>query len=92
MVPDAVAAPNPVVVVEVLSAGSRGVDTTRNFASCFRVPSIAHRLVVDPTQPLVVHHRRAPATGDIERRILTAGPTALDPPGLAVSVASFYAA
>lgn len=89
--PDTVAPPNPIVVVEVLSPGSRSVDTTKKFAGYFRVPSIVHYLVVDPAQPLVVHHRRDPLSGEIGSRIVTGGPIALDPPGLSMAVESFYA-
>lgn len=90
--PDTVAPPNPVIVVEVLSPGSRSVDTTKKFAGYFRVPSIAHYLVVDLAQPVVVHHRRDPATGEIASRILTGGAVLLDPPGFSVAIDDFYAA
>ena len=37
---DAIAAPNPVIVVEVLSPGTASVDTSRKLAGYFRAPSI----------------------------------------------------
>ena len=48
-----------------------------------------HYLIVDPTQPSVVHHARG--TGDtILTRIVTAGSIALDPPGLEIALADIY--
>jgi hypothetical protein len=47
-------------------------------------------LVVDPDKPLVVHHARA--SGEtIHTRVVTQGTVELDPPGLAVALADFYA-
>ncbi len=39
---DAMAASNPVIVVEVLSPGTSSVDTGAKLAGYFRLPSIAH--------------------------------------------------
>ncbi len=90
MAPDAVAAPNPVVVVEVLSPGTASTDTGAKLADYFLVPSIAHYLIVHPTRRTVTHHRR---TGDgIDTRIVVAGPIALDPPGLVITVEEIYGA
>ncbi len=41
-------APNPVVVVEVLSPSTRGIDTTVKLAGYFLVPSLKHYLIVEP--------------------------------------------
>jgi Uma2 family endonuclease len=81
--------PNPMIVVEVLSPSTRRVDATTKLAGYFRLPSVAHYLIVDPTQPLVVHHvRRA---GDaILTYIVTEGAIALDPPGMELRLADFY--
>ncbi len=85
---DEVAAPNPVVIVEVLSPGTAGVDTDSKLAGYFRVPSVAHYLIVHPTKPLVVHHRRA--ADAVDTRILAGGEVAMDPPGITVRVEEFY--
>ncbi len=45
MAPDAVVVPNPVVVVEVLSPGTRSVDTAQKLVDYFRVTSIRHYLI-----------------------------------------------
>jgi Uma2 family endonuclease len=81
--------PDPVIIVEVVSASSRRIDATLKLASYFRLPSVMHYLIVDPTQPSVVHHARG--TGDtILTRIVTAGSIALDPPGLELALADIY--
>ena len=56
--PDAIAAPNPVVVVEVLSPSTRAIDTGERLVDYFRVPSIQHFLVVHVRRREVAHHRR----------------------------------
>ena len=48
MADDAVAVPNPVVVVEVLSPGTASTDTGGKLADYFRVPSVAHYLIIHP--------------------------------------------
>jgi Uma2 family endonuclease len=42
---DAVAAPNPVIIVEVLSPGTTSTDTGGKLADYFCVPSVAHYLI-----------------------------------------------
>jgi len=46
-------------------------------------------VIVDPTQPVVVHHSRSADT--IITRIATEGRIALDPPGLELDLADIYA-
>ena len=90
MADDAVAAPNPVIIVEVLSRGTTATDTGRKLADYFRVPSVAHYLVVHPTRRTVTHHRRA---GDgIDTRIIVNWPIAMDPPGIVITVEEIYGA
>lgn len=83
--------PNPVIVVEVLSPSTQHIDMSRKLAGYFRLPSVAHYLIVDPTQPSIVHHARG--TGEtILTRVMTEGQIVLDPPGLEISVEEIYAA
>jgi len=83
--------PNPIIIVEVLSPSTRRVDVGLKLAGYFQLPSVAHYLIVDPTQPTVIHHARG--TGDtIATRVVTEGSIALDPPGIALSLADIYAA
>jgi Uma2 family endonuclease len=86
---DAIAAPNPVIVVEALSPGTRGVDTGAKLDGYFRVPSIIHYLIVLRAKRGVIHHRRAP-DGDIDTRIVSSGRIALDPPGITLDSDEIY--
>lgn len=81
--------PNPVIVVEVPSPGTRSRDTGQKLADYFRVPSIRHYLIVDADEPLVIHHRRT-EDGRIETAIIRAGALTLDPPGLTIPIERFY--
>lgn len=58
---DAIAVPNPVVVVEVLSPKAQSVDTGAKLVGYFAVPSVQHYLIVHPTKHMVIHHCRAAA-------------------------------
>ena len=84
MADDAVAAPNPVIVVEVLSPGTASTDTGGKLADYFKVPSIMHYLIVHPIRRMVTHHRRI--AGRIETMVVVNGPITLDPPGIAIAV------
>ena len=86
----AVAAPNPVVVVEVLSPSSRSTDTGAKLADYFRVPSVRHSLVPQAGFQQVIHHRRSDGGASIETRVLLDGTIRLDPPGFGVAIADFY--
>jgi Uma2 family endonuclease len=86
--PQTMTAPNPVVVVEVLSPSTRGVDTTVKLAGYFRVPSLKHYLIVDLGRRHVVHYRKQ-ADGTVTVAVITEGEIAFDPPGISVAVSSF---
>ena len=85
----AIEVPNPVIVVEVLSPSTRHIDLSAKLADYFRLPSVAHYLIVDPDKPRVVHHARN--TDDtILTRIVTNGSIRLDPPGMELAMAALY--
>jgi Uma2 family endonuclease len=86
----AVEVPNPLIVVEVLSPSTRQVDVSIKLAGYFRLPSVAHYLIVDPGEPMIVHHARGTG-GDIITRVVTEGAITLDPPGLDIAVGDVYA-
>jgi len=86
--PNDIAAPNPVIVVEMLSPGTRSIDTGEKLAGYFRVPSIQHYLIVSARRREVVHHPRA--AGAIVSTVVTEGEIALDPPGVSIGVAAIY--
>ncbi len=85
-----VVTPNPVIVVEIVSPSSRRLDTQIKFADHFRVPSIAHFVVVLIERRQATHHRRE---GDrLVSEILPAtGRLRFDPPGFGVEIAPFFA-
>jgi Uma2 family endonuclease len=85
----AVEVPNPIIVVEVLSPSTRHIDLSTKLADYFRVPSIAHYLIVDPEKSRVVHHARA-ERDTITTRIINAGGIKLDPPGIEIDMADIY--
>jgi Uma2 family endonuclease len=87
---DAVAVDDPVILVEVVSPGSRAVDTGQKLADYFRLPSLRHYLVVTLDPRAVIHHRRG-EDGRIDTAILHRGVLSLDPPGLAVGVEALFA-
>jgi Uma2 family endonuclease len=87
---DEIAVPDPVAVVEVLSASTRGVDLTRKLVAYFQVPAVQHYLVFWADRPQVVHHRRREDGQGVETRMLTEGEIRLDPPGISITLAEIY--
>ena len=83
--------PNPVIVAEVLSPSTRHVDLSAKLAGYLRVPSIVHYLIVDPVQPLIIHHARQ-AGDTFLTRVVRDGVIALDPPGMEISIDDVYGA
>jgi Uma2 family endonuclease len=86
---DAMAVPDPLVIIEVLSPTTSGVDRGLKPRDYFRVPSLQHYLVVWPETQRIVRHSRTP-DGDIATKVFASGEIALDPPGLALAFADFY--
>jgi len=86
---EAIEANDPVILVEVVSPSSRGIDRGAKLASYFLLPSLRHYLLVDTDKRVVIHHHRSEA-GRIEVAILHDGALSLDPPGLAVEVRDIF--
>jgi Uma2 family endonuclease len=87
---DAIAAPNPVIVVEVLSPSTQAIDGADKLADYFRVASVQHYLIFRSRRREVIHHRRM---GDeIATRVINLGAIALDPPGITIDLADIYTA
>ena len=80
---------DPMVIVEVTSSSTASVDSGRKLEAYFRLPSLRHYLIVGTSRPTVIHHERL-ADGTIQTRILASGELCLDPPGLALDVASLF--
>lgn len=88
--PDALLVENPIIVVEVLSPTTGRNDVLRKLAGYFGLPSVRHYLIVDPDEPLVIHHARGD-DGVVRTLALTEGAASLDPPGLELALAEIYA-
>ena len=87
--PEAVKVTDPVVVVEVVSRNSRGLDTSTKLVDYFKLPSLVHYLVIDPTRRVIVHHGRDDDPG-IRTSVYHDGSLRLDPPGIEVAVAACF--
>jgi Uma2 family endonuclease len=90
MAAEATVAPNPIIVVEVLSPSTQGGDLTRKLIGYFKVPSVQHYLILFAERPQVIHHRRRDDGDGIETRMLVAGEIRLDPPGITITVEEIY--
>lgn len=87
---DVVSLDDALIVVEVVSRSSSALDSGAKLEDYFRLPSLAHYLIVKPAARAVIHHRRAPG-GGIATAILREGDLMLDPPGLTIPLAEFFA-
>jgi Uma2 family endonuclease len=90
MADNAIAAPNPVIIVEVLSPRTSAADTGGKLADYFQVPSIAHYLIVHATRRVITHHRRTPE--GIETQVIVNGSIVMDAPGITITVEEIYEA
>ena len=88
--PEVVKVIDPVIVVEVVSRSSRGLDSGSKLVDYFKLPSLVHYLVIDPTRRVIVHHGRDDA-GGIRTSVHHDGLLRLDPPGIEVAVAACFA-
>jgi Uma2 family endonuclease len=87
--PSAIEVRHPVIVVEVLSPSTRHIDASAKLAGYFRLPSVAHYLIVDPDGPPVIHHARS--SGEtILTRIVRNGPLMFHPPGVELAVEQLF--
>jgi Uma2 family endonuclease len=86
---DTVLVPEPVILVEVLSPGTKHIDTSRKLEGYFRISSVVHCLIVPTEQRTIIHHRRAD-DGTIETRIVMDGVLDLDPPGIGLDLEHLY--
>jgi Uma2 family endonuclease len=86
---DSVEVADPVIVVEVLSPGSRGIDRGAKLGDYFALASVQHYLIIDPEHRLVIHHARRSADR-LDTAIVREGVLTLDPPGIAVPLAGLW--
>jgi Uma2 family endonuclease len=81
-----IVAPNPVIVVEVLSPSTQHIDKTAKLIDYFSLAAVQHYLVIDIERRAIMHHRKDTAT-TVATTICRQGQILLDPPGLEISVA-----
>lgn len=86
---EAVEVPDPLIVVEVVSPSSRGIDRGVKLTGYFSLPSVRHYLIVDTEARVVIHHERDDE-GRIEARFVRKGMVRLDPPGLEIEVGDIF--
>jgi len=79
--PNSMLIPNPVILVEVLSPTTSHHDTSAKLIGYFKLPSVAHYLIIDPDARTVTHYIR-----NSTPTLMSSGPLRLDPPGLDLSV------
>jgi Uma2 family endonuclease len=81
---------DPIIVAEVVSPSSRGIDAGVKLAGYFALPSVRHYLIIDTERRSVIHHRRG-EDGAIGVRVLQDDPLTLDPPGLSIETRDVFA-
>jgi Uma2 family endonuclease len=82
-------APNPTVVVEVLSPSTQHIDKAAKLIDYFSVPAVQHYLIIDTERRVVVHHRRS-GDGSIVTTICRQGEIVLEPSGLRIDMADLF--
>ncbi|WP_442756903.1 Uma2 family endonuclease [Methylocystis sp. JAN1] len=87
--PDTIIVESPIIVVEVLSPSTGKNDALGKLAAYFRLPSVAHYLIVSPDARLIFHHARGEGA-TILTRVVREGAVAFDPPGLEIALADIY--
>jgi Uma2 family endonuclease len=86
---DELIAPNPIIIVEVLSPSTAAKDMGTKVTDYFTVPTIQHYLIVDLDRRVVIHHRRHSAA-DLLTSFHSTGPIVLDPPGLTIDAEQMF--
>jgi Uma2 family endonuclease len=86
---NAVAVPDPLIIVEVLSPSTSASDRAWKLQEYFRLPSLRHYLIVWVDKQQIAHHTRLDS-GKVVTSINTAGEIRLDPPGVKITVEEIY--
>jgi Uma2 family endonuclease len=81
--------PEPVIIAEVASPSTRGIDAGVKLEGYFSLPSVVHYLIVDPERRTIIHHLRQPG-GSLGTNIVNRGTLRLDPPGIEFEVADIF--
>ncbi len=84
-------APNPVIVVEVISPSSTKRDSAAKFTNYFRHPSVQHYLIAIMEDRSVIQHSRGEGDRLMSRIARDGDRLTLDPPGIEIAVSDFFA-
>ena len=82
--------PNPIIVVEIASPATRKYDSGFKLSGYMGLPSVHHIVLIDGSERTLVHHRRV-STTEFLAKTVSDGILKLDPPGLEIPVADFFA-
>ena len=80
---DAMVAPDPLIIVEVLSPSTRAIDLNAKLGRYFQLPSVAHYLIAHTNTPATLHYRRTPDGISLQ---IASGVLRLDPPGITINL------
>jgi Uma2 family endonuclease len=86
---DVMIAPNPTIVVEVLSPSTQHIDKTAKLIDYFSIPAVQHYVIVDTERRVAVHHRRGDGNA-MATTIFRQGEIVLEPPGLRLDIAELF--
>ena len=86
---DDIIVPDPLIIVEVLSPSTAWKDVGDKLADYFRLPSLAHYLIIDPKNKRIMHHYRE--GGEIKAEAVNGASLHLDPPGLDLELKELFA-
>ena len=81
---NALEAPDPVIIVEVLSPSTAYKDIGDKLEDYFKLPSLAHYLIIDPKHGRITHHYREGE--QTVQRAVHEKQLELNPPGLVVEL------
>ncbi len=84
-------APNPVIVVEVISPTSVARDMAEKYANYFRHPSVQHYIILFIENRIALLHSRDEGEVLKSRIAREGGRLRLDPPGIEFAVSDFFA-
>jgi len=87
---DAMVTEAPIILVELLSSGPGGVDSSRKLIGYVQLTTVQHYLVLDPRKRLVIHYARH--DDGIAARIRSNGALDLDPPGIEIALDGLFPA
>ncbi|MEQ1716682.1 MAG: Uma2 family endonuclease [Hyphomicrobium sp.] len=82
--------PNPIIIVEVTSPSTRKYDAGFKLEGYMSLPSVHHILLVSISTQVITHYRRV-STAEFLATAVSQGVLKLDPPGIEMPVADFFA-